>query len=111
VNHLELPEATESSLAAHIDHTQEDMQRMADIRSELNDIHEVLDTNHKDPNGTSIWARKVEELISLEGTYGSLSGYIQTSRQHCHQLPSTSNNYLSPVLGILIYSLTMINPS
>ena len=34
------------------------MQRMADIRSELNDIHEVLDTNHKDPNGTSIWGEQ-----------------------------------------------------
>ena len=30
------------------------MQRMADIRSELNDIHEVLDTIHKDLNGTSL---------------------------------------------------------
>ena len=72
VNHLELPEAMESTLMAHIDHSEsnvitlyywitcypflsarEDMYQMKMLRSELGDIHSVLASIHKN-NGTSI---------------------------------------------------------
>ena len=71
VNHLELPEATQSTLIAHIDHSEsngitlyywitcypflsarEDMYQMTMLRSELGDIPSVLASIHKN-NGTS----------------------------------------------------------
>jgi hypothetical protein len=75
VNHLELPEAMESTLMAHIDLTAEDMYQMKKLRIELGDVHSVLATIHKDLVTSASLEKKVEELLTLEAKYGPISGY------------------------------------
>ena len=78
---------------------------MAQLRSELKDIEQVLNDIHDDPNATSLMgelnknplskpnfvnsARKVEELVSLEATYGCLPEFtpvIDTVISYLHQV-------------------------